>query len=144
MTRLEGERVVDAPPDRVYATLLDPATIAGAVPVLVSHSAVDDSHWEAQVKAPLPFAPSVTVRFEIVERRRPEHAAIRSDGAGARVVSSFDLEPDGAGTRIRWRADIELGGILAVFGGPGFEPLARRAAERVLDCVAAAATAREA
>jgi carbon monoxide dehydrogenase subunit G len=136
--------VVNAPPDRVYASLLDPATIAGAVPVLASHRVVDDDHWEAQVKVPLPFAPSVTVRFEIVERRRPEHAAIRSNGAGAHVASCFDLEPDGAATRIRWCAEIELGGMLAIFGGPRFEPLARRAAERVLDRVAAAAIVREA
>jgi carbon monoxide dehydrogenase subunit G len=40
---------------------------------------------------------------------------------------------------MRWHADIELGGLLAAFGGTGLEPLARRISERVLDRVAATA-----
>ena len=140
MTTIEGERLIEAPPERVFEALTNPDVVAGAIPVIRSHREVDDDHWEAKVKAPLPFAPSVTIRFVVTERRAPEHAAIQTDGGGAHVVSSFDLEPDGGGrTRIRWRAEIALTGLLAAFGGHGLEPLARRAAERVLDRVAAAA-----
>lgn len=140
MTTVAGERVVDAPPERVFDALTNPDVVATAIPVIRSHRALDDDHWEAKVKAPLPLAPAVTIRFQVVERRRPEHAAIRSDGGGAHVESSFDLEADGnGGTRIRWRAQIALSGLLAAFGGHGLEPLARRAADRVLDRVAAAA-----
>jgi len=136
---VEGGRLIDAPPDRVYAALTDPAIVAAAIPVLRSHRVLDEDHWEAKVQAPLPLAPAVTIHFEIVERRPPEHAQIRSRGGGARVASSFDLLPEGTATRIRWHADVELGGILAAFGGARLEPLARRASERVLDRVAAAA-----
>ena len=140
MTTIHGERVVDAPPERVFEALTDPDVVATAIPVIRSHSELDDDHWEAKVKAPLPFAPSVTIRFVVTERRPPEHAAIQSHGGGAHVTSSFDLEPDGnGGTHVRWRAQIALSGILAPFAGHGLEPLARRAAERVLDRVAAAA-----
>jgi len=140
VTSIEGERVVDAPPERVFAALIDPHVVAAAIPVIRSHRETDDNHWEAKVKVPVPFAPSVTIRFEVVDRRPPEHASIRSDGIGAHVESSFDLEPDGnGGTHVRWRAQIALSGILAAFAGHGLEPLARRAAERVLDRVAAAA-----
>ena len=93
------------------------------------------------MKAPLPLAPKVTIRFEIVERREPEHATIRSHGGGARVSSSFDRAADGDGaTRVTWWAEIELSGILGAFAGHGIEPLARRAADRVLDRVAVAAS----
>ena len=140
MTSVDGERVVDAPRERVFAALTNPDVVAAAVPVIRSHRELDDDHWEAKVKAPIPFAPSLTIRFIITQRRAPEHAAIQTHGGGAHVESSFDLEPDGDGrTRIRWRAEIALSGILAAFGGHGLEALARRAAERVLDRVAAAA-----
>lgn len=140
MTTVEGERVVDAPPERVFHALTDPDVVAAGLPILRSHRSIDEDHWEAKVKAPVPFAPSVTIRFHVVERRPPEHAAIRSDGGGAHVESSFDLAPDGDGrTRIAWRATIALSGILGAFAGHNLEPLARRAAERVLDRVVAAA-----
>jgi len=141
VTHVEGERLIDAPPERVYEALLDHDTVVSAIPVLRSTKELDADRWEAKVKAPVPFAPSVTVHFTIVERRPPEHASVRSDGAGAHVTSSFDLEPEGHVTRVRWRADLELGGLLAAFAGPRLEPLARRAADRVLDVVAAAAAA---
>jgi carbon monoxide dehydrogenase subunit G len=138
MLEIEGERMVDGPPERVFDALTDPDVVAAAIPIIRSHREVDEDHWEAKVKAPLPFAPSVTIRFQVVERRRPEHAAILSDGRGAHVQSSFDLAPDGdKRTRVLWRARIELTGFLAPFGGHGLEPLARRAADRVLDRVAA-------
>src|SRR5215211_6278055 len=124
MTHVEGERLIDAPAERVYEALLDHETVASAIPVLRWARELDEDRWEAKVKAPVPFAPSVTVRFTIVERRPPEHASVRSDGAGAHITSS-----------------LELGGLLSAFAGPRLEPLARRAAERVLDRVAAAAAA---
>jgi uncharacterized protein len=139
MTTVEGERVVDAPPERVFAALTDPDVVAEAVPLIRSHREVDEDHWEATVKAPIRFAPSVSIRFVVTERRPPQHAAIQTHGGGAHVVSSFDLEPEGGGTRVRWRAQIQLSGLLAPFGGHGLEPLARRAADRVLDRVAASA-----
>ena len=141
MLEIEGERIVDAPPERVFDALTDHDVVASAIPIIRSYREIDDDHWEAKVKAPLPFAPSVTIRFQIVERRPHEHASILSDGRGAHVQSSFDLTPDGDGrTRVLWRARIELTGLLAPFGGHGLEPLARRAAERVLDRVAAQAS----
>jgi len=132
-------RLIDAPPERVYAALTDPTVVAEALPVLRSHRVLDADHWEAKVKAPLPFAPAVTIHFEVANRRPNEHAEVRSRGGGARVTSSFDLSPEGAATRMQWHADVALGGLLAAFGGPGLEPLARRVSERVLDRVAAAA-----
>jgi uncharacterized protein len=142
MTTIDGVRVVDARRERVFAALTDPHVVAAAIPAIRSHREVAQDHWEAKVKAPVPFAPAVTIRFEIVDRRPPEHASIRSHGRGTDVSSSFDLEEEGGGgTVVRWRAEIALHGLFAAFGGHGLEAVGRRAAERVLDRVAAAAEA---
>jgi uncharacterized protein len=137
MTTIDGERIIDAPRERVFAALIDPEVVAGAVPLIRSHKELDEDHWEAKVKAPVPLAPTLKIRFLITERRPPERASIQTHGSGAHVLSSFDLEPAEDGrTRIRWRAQIALSGLLARFAGHGLEPLARRAADRVLDRVA--------
>jgi carbon monoxide dehydrogenase subunit G len=133
---VEGERRFAAPPERVFALLTDPEVIATALPAVRGHRAVDADHWEAKVKPPLPLAPSITIRFEVLERRPPEHAALRATGGGANVLSRFDLEPDGTGTVMHWRTELELSGILGRLAGPGLDTIARHQADRTLDAVA--------
>jgi carbon monoxide dehydrogenase subunit G len=87
------------------------------------------------VKPPLPFAPSITIRFEVLDRRPPEHAALRAHGGGADVTSTFDLEPDGDGTLMHWRTEFALTGLLSHFHGPGLDAIAQRQAGRTLDAV---------
>ncbi|HZT17323.1 MAG TPA: SRPBCC family protein [Gaiellaceae bacterium] len=136
MTHVEGVRRFAAPPERVFALLTDPSVIAAAVPAVRGHRVLDADHWEAKVKPPLPFAPSLTIRFEVTERRPPSHAGLRAHGGGADVASTFDLAADGeGGTVMRWRATVGLGGLLRRFGGHGLETVARHQADRTLDAV---------
>lgn len=135
MTSVEGERHFAAPPERVYELLLDPEVVASALPAVRSHRALDADHWIAKVKAPLPLAPALTIRFEVVERRPPEHAELRAHGAGADVSSTFDLVAEGRGTLMNWRTELRFSGVLARLGGPGLEAIAQRQAGRTLDAV---------
>jgi carbon monoxide dehydrogenase subunit G len=135
MALVKGERRFDAPPERVFAMLTDPDVVASAIPAVKGHRIVDDGHWEARVKLPVPLAPKLTVRFELVDRRPPEHASLRAHGAGTDVASSFDLVADGDGTALRWQAEIHLSGAVDRLVGGGLDPVARRQAERTLDAV---------
>lgn len=135
MTVVEGQRHFAAPPGRVFALLTDADIVASAIPAVRGHSVVDADHWTAKVKPPVPFAPSITIRFEVLDRREPEHAALHAHGGGADVTSTFDLEPVGDGTSMHWRTEIKLSGLLSRIGGPGLDAVARRQAERTLDAV---------
>jgi carbon monoxide dehydrogenase subunit G len=132
---VEGQRRFAAPPGRVFALLTDPDVIASAVPAVRGHTVIDADHWEAKVKPPLPLAPSVTIRFEVFDRRPPEHAALHARGGGADVRSTFDLSADGEATVMRWRTELHLSGLLERLAGHGLDALARRQAERTLDAV---------
>src|SRR3954452_11204152 len=134
-TVLEGERRFDAPPERVFELLVDPEGVAPAIPAVRGHTVVDVDHWKVKVKPPVPLAPSVTIRFEVRDRRAPEHAALHAHGGGAEVTSTFDLEADGDGTLMRWRTELALSGVLARFAGPGLDAAAQRQAMRTLDAV---------
>ena len=135
MAVVEGQRWFAAPPERVFALLTDPAVVASAVPAVRSHSVIDADHWLAKVKPPLPLAPSITIRFEVLDRRPPEHAALHAHVGGADVTSTFDLAPEGDGTLMHWRTEIKLSGLLSRLGGPGLEAVAERQAARTLDAV---------
>jgi uncharacterized protein len=135
MTVVEGQRRFSAPPERVFALLTDPDIIAPAMPAVRGHTVVDRDHWNAKVKLPLPLAPSITIRFAVLERRPPEHAALHAHGGGVDVTSTFDLAADGDGTLMQWQTEIKFSGLLSHFGGPGLDVLAQRQATRTLDAV---------
>ncbi|HVC86607.1 MAG TPA: SRPBCC family protein [Gaiellaceae bacterium] len=135
MAVVEGQRTFSAAPERVFALLTDPDVIASAMPAVRGHTVLSEDRWEAKVKPPLPFAPSVTIHFEVLDRRSPEHAALRAHGAGADVTSTFDLTAVDGGTLMRWRTELHFSGLLARFGGHGLEPVAHRQATRTLDAV---------
>ena len=135
MAHVSGERRFAAPPARVFELLTDPDVIASAIPAVRSHRVVDRDHWNAKVKPPLPFAPSVTIHFEVLDRRQDEHAALHAHGAGTDATSTFDLSPDGDGTLMRWETEIHLSGVLDRFAGHGLDAAAQRQAGRMLDAV---------
>jgi carbon monoxide dehydrogenase subunit G len=132
---VEGERRFAAPPERVFALLTNPDVIASAIPAVRSHTVDDRDHWRAKVKPPLPLAPAITIRFEVLERREPEHAALHAHGGGADVTSRFDLAVEGDGTLMRWRTELRLSGVLGRLAGPGLDAIAQRQAARTLDAV---------
>jgi carbon monoxide dehydrogenase subunit G len=130
-----GERRFQASPERVFALLTDPAVIASAIPSVREHRVLDEDHWEASVKPPLRFAPSLTIHMEVLDRRPPHHAALRAHGRGVDVRSTFELEVDGLTTLMRWQTELQLTGLLDRLAGHGAEIVAHRQAERTLDAV---------
>jgi carbon monoxide dehydrogenase subunit G len=55
MSVVRGERRFAAPRERVFALLLDPNVVCSAIPAVRSHRIVDQDHFEAKVKVPLPL-----------------------------------------------------------------------------------------
>lgn len=130
MTAVSGERRFAAPPARVFELLTDPAVIASALPGCRGYKVIDDDHWEAKVKPPLPLFPAMTIRIEVVERRPPSHAGLHAHSRGIEITSRFDLAADGDGTVMRWKTDVHVTG-----GGHGLEGIARHQADKTLDAV---------
>jgi len=144
--RIDGERRFDAPPEQVFALLTDPAFLVSALPGIERWDLRDRDRWTAVMRPPVPLSPRLKLDFTVLDRREPEHALVRVNGgafgSGAVVESDFDLAPDDGGTRMRWRAGIELSGMLAALGRSSLEPVAKRQAERMLDALARSVEAR--
>jgi carbon monoxide dehydrogenase subunit G len=98
------------------------------------------------VRPPLPggFRLRFSVRLDDV--REPEHARLRAWGKslGGRISvdSSFDLSPNGDGTRMRWDADVDAAGVLHGLASQRLAPVATHQAERALERLAHGLVAR--
>jgi carbon monoxide dehydrogenase subunit G len=64
-------------------------------------------------------------QFFVLEDDPPRRLAISSEGGPAKVRATFDLEPDGDGTRVNFRLELELRGPARLARG-----FARGAAQR--------------
>ena len=63
-------------------------------------------------------------QFFVLEDDPPRRLSISSEGGPATVRATFDLEPDGDGTRVNLKLDVELRGAARVARG-----FAKRAAQ---------------
>jgi uncharacterized protein len=135
MTVVTGERQFAASRERVYALLTDPEVVCSAIPAVRSHRILDEDHFEAKVKVPVPLSPKVTIRFEVLGRRPVEHAGLHAHGGGADVTSTFELHEHDGGTLMQWHARLEVAGVLGRVIGHGLDAVAVRQANRTLDAV---------
>jgi carbon monoxide dehydrogenase subunit G len=134
--RIHGERRFEAPPGAVYRTLTDPDEMAAAFSA-VERIDVEEGEWTVIAKAPFPGAFRLRFSVRLEDLREPEHARLMAWGKslGGRISldSSFDLEPDGTGTAMRWQAEIDAAGIFSGLNSQALGPVATQQAERALD-----------
>ncbi len=133
--RIEGERHFEAPPEAVYRALTDPDEMAEAFSAIERIEA-EAGEWTVIARSPFPggFRLRFSVRLE--DLREAEHARLRAWGKslGGRISvdSSFDLEPEGTGTRMRWIAQVDAAGIFTGLGSQSLGSVATHQAERAL------------
>jgi carbon monoxide dehydrogenase subunit G len=134
--RIHGERRFDAPPGAVYRALTDPDEMAVAFSAIERIDA-EEGEWTVIARPPFPGAFRLRFSVRLDELREPEHARLvawgKSLGGRISVDSTFDLEPDGSGTTMRWQADVDAAGIFSGLGSQALGPVATQQAERALE-----------
>src|SRR6185295_7988519 len=138
---LEGERTFAAPRATVWKVLNDPASMAKTMPGVESFDVHDDKRWTANVKIPLGLGGlKMKVDMEKIEEQAPEHAAlsIKGKGVGAMLSmqTSFDLsDADGAGTLMKWAADVKIAGPVGSMGQRVIQPIVNQQVSHVLNAL---------
>jgi carbon monoxide dehydrogenase subunit G len=137
---IQGERRFEAAPEDVYRALTDPDDISAAFAAIELVEA-EANEWTVLVKPPLPGGFRLKFSVRLDDLREPEHARLRAWGKslGGRVSvdSSFELEPDGEGTQMRWQAEVDAAGLFSGLGSQALGPVAAHQAERALARLAA-------
>jgi carbon monoxide dehydrogenase subunit G len=133
--RIHGERRFDAPPGAVYRALTDPDEMAAAFSAIERIDA-EEGEWTVIARPPFPGAFRLRFSVRLDELRESEHARLaawgKSLGGRISVDSTFDLEPDGPGTTMRWQAEVDAAGIFSGLGSQALGPVATQQAERAL------------
>jgi uncharacterized protein len=143
--QLENSFTVGAPPDRVFAYLLDATKIIGCVPGAELTEIVDPTTFKGKVKikvGPITVAYSGTAR--IVDRDDAAHAATlegegrETTGPGsARAKARMTVEADGSGSIVKIVTDYTIAGRVAQFGRGVMEDVSRRIVKDVAACIKA-------
>jgi carbon monoxide dehydrogenase subunit G len=136
---------VGAPPDRVFAYLLDVTKVVGCVPGAELTEVVDPTTFKGKVKVkvgPITVAYSGTAR--IVDRNDAQRSAtLEGDGrettgpGSARAKAVMSVEADGAGSTIKIVTDYTVAGRVAQFGRGVMEDVSRRIVNEVAACIKA-------
>ena len=134
---VSGERQFDAPRSAVWAVVNDPASMAKTMPGVESFDIHDEKRWTANVKIPLGLGGlKMKVDMTKTEEREPEFAAmsIKGQGVGAmmNMQTKFDLSEDGAGTKMKWSADVKIAGPVGSMGQRVLQPIVNQQVQHVL------------
>jgi carbon monoxide dehydrogenase subunit G len=119
--KIEGTHNLQAPRERVYKCLIDPAVLQRCIPGCERLELAGDNVYSATIRAGVGSIKGVfngTARLE--DMRPPGHCRIVVEGKGApgflKGFGDLDLEVDGDATVIKYLGEIQVGGTIASVG----------------------------
>jgi len=135
--KLAGDYRFDAPVQEVWDALFDPAILAAVMPGCEKLELVDGRYrGELNVKVG-PVQGKFSGTVDLKDTDEPRSYTMLIDGRGApgfvKANASVALEPEGAGTRIRYDADAQVGGKVASVGQRLLEASARAIVKQSLE-----------
>ena len=141
--QLENSFSVAAPPEHVFAYLLDVNKVAGCVPGAELSEVVDPTTFKGKVKikvGPITVAYSGTAR--IVDRDDGAHTAtLEAEGrettgpGSARAKAYMSVVADGGASTVKIVTDYNVAGRVAQFGRGVMEDVSRRLVGEMAACI---------
>jgi carbon monoxide dehydrogenase subunit G len=114
-----GEERFDVPPQRLFDELTNLDTMAATIPDLVSAERTDANTLKCVVRPGFSFLRgTMKLQISIVDLVPPEQATTRVDaqgiGVSMRMESHLHIIPDGAGSLVKWEAQVlEMKGLIS-------------------------------
>jgi carbon monoxide dehydrogenase subunit G len=119
--KIEGSNDIPAPRERVWKAFLDPATLARVIPGCEGLDEIGPGEYKAKMKVGVAaikgsFEGKVRL-FDLEPSNRYKMALEGSGGPGfVRGEASMELSDIEGGTRVRYSADVQVGGLIASVG----------------------------
>ena len=118
---LAGSYTFNAPPDRVWSLLMDPAVIASCIPGCETLEPIGDDRYRASLTVALAaITGSYVGTVQITEKVLNEGYRLSVEGQGkpgfVKGNAAIALRPDGATTLVEVKGTVETGGPIARLG----------------------------
>jgi carbon monoxide dehydrogenase subunit G len=141
--RIDNSFHVDAPPDRVFAFLLDVNNVARCVPGAELSEVVDANTFKGTIIVKLgPIAVNYDGVARIVSRDEGARMAVveaegrdRKGGGSAKATSTMTVDPAGDGSEVVLSASLSVGGRVSQFGQGVMDDVSRRLVSDMADCI---------
>jgi uncharacterized protein len=129
--KLEGTTTIPAPRDLVWQHLMNPESLARALPGCERLQSNPDGSFSAELKVGIgAVRGSYHGRVEMLDPQPPESYRLRVEGKGAggfvKGEGKLELSDDAAGTRLRYSGEAQVGGVIASVGQRLIEAAARQ------------------
>ena len=143
---IEGAYSVDAPPDKVYAALLDPIVLARCMPGCDELVSSGPGEYQMKMKIALAaFSGLFSGKMRIADEDPPRGYRMVVEGAGKagflKGEGLIRLTPDGPSTTIHYQGHAQVGGTIAAVGQRLIDTTARMIIRKFFEKLAASATA---
>ncbi len=140
--KINGERSIEAAPQVVWDTLLDPAVLKAAIPGCDMLDKTDDENFEAAVTIKVgPVKAKFTGKVTLSDLDEPVSCTIRGQGSGgvagfAKGGARITLAGEGDGCRLTYDADVEIGGKIASLGDRLFRGVVQKNIDEFFNAIA--------
>lgn len=138
--KFSGQFDVSPPPSEVFGLLSDPRKFAPLLPAF-SGMEMEDANT-ALVKVSVGIGKirgTASTHLTLQKKTEPTHATYIGSGkvmGGAyTMISSYDLEPKGSGTLVKWQGEVQLVGKILSLAGGGMQGYAEQQINAVITCL---------
>jgi carbon monoxide dehydrogenase subunit G len=119
--KIEGSQKFDAPRDRMFAALIDPAVLQKCIPGCEQMEKTGDNQYSAKLTAGVgPVKGVFTATVSLEDIVPPEHYKLIVEGKGqpgfVKGSGELNLTDAGNGTEIQYTGDVNVGGLIASVG----------------------------
>jgi uncharacterized protein len=118
---IEGTHKIDAPQDRVFAALVDPAVLQRCIPGCEQMEKTGENRYHTRLTVGVgPVKGIFTATVSLEDITAPRHYKLVVEGKGqpgfVKGTGALDLTADGDGTSIHYTGEVHVGGLLASVG----------------------------
>ena len=119
--KIEGTHTIEAPRERVFAALTDPAVLQRCIPGCEQMEKSGDNRYNAKLTAGVgPVKGVFTATVSLSELVPPEHYKLIVEGEGqpgfVNGTGDLNLKDAGNATEIQYTGEVNVGGLIASVG----------------------------
>jgi len=119
--KIEGSHEIPAPRQKVWDAFLDPQRLKQAIPGCEKLEAIGPDEYKATMKVGVGAVKGTFEgKVKITDKQAPDSYKMAVEGSGGpgfvRGEAAIVLTDSGAGTRVAYSADVQVGGLIAGVG----------------------------